>query len=121
MVADLVGIPYFFVDPSPRYQPVRSNYLHENENDGLRLKKRRERGEVITRCTSPLRMTDRTRAFFHFIEWIASLFPSVSSYCAMNPYCPMAVFGMSVVPPFAVILRKASWISSTLKYTTVPA
>src|SRR3972149_7500067 len=57
----------------------------------------------------------------HFIECRASRFPSVSSQCAMNPYSPMLFFGSSVFPPFAFILRKVSSISSTLKYTTVPA
>ncbi len=33
----------------------------------------------------------------------------------MNLYSPMLVFGITVFPPFALILRRVSGISSTLK------
>jgi hypothetical protein len=111
--------------PSPA---VKEGGLYRKNCSGCHgdLKERAEAGRSMNRTRTAVLLLLRAnciaaRSPTHFIECSASRFPSGSSNCAMEPYSPMLVFGIIVLPPFALILRRVSGMSSTVKYTTDPA
>ncbi len=53
-------------------------------------------------------------AFYYFVECKATLFPSVSTNCAIKPFVPIEVLGNKILPPACSIFERGKRVITGL-------